>query len=278
MQRVRQQRQIFGLLATLAVLVGAAAALITGLPVGAAQPQAVILRVGASPVPHAEILNFVAPALAKQGIQLKVIEFTDYVRPNLALADGELDANYFQHIPYLEDFASKRRLNITWVAKIHIEPMGVYSRKVKSLKDLPTGAQIGIPNDPTNGGRALLLLQQAGLIKLRKDAGITATPFDIIENPKRLRIVELEAAQLPRALDDLHAAVINTNFALEAGLVPTRDALFIEDANSPYANVIAVRTADKNNPAIQKLVQALQTPEVRQFILEKYKGAVVPVF
>lgn len=277
MQIVRQRKAISGLIAVLAVvLVAVAAGLVANIPAGAAQP--VVLTVGASPVPHAEILNFVAPILAKQGIQLKVIEFTDYVRPNLALADGELDANYFQHIPYLENFAAERRLDITWVAKIHIEPMGVYSRKVKSLKDLPSGAQIGIPNDPTNGGRALLLLQQAGLIKLRKDAGIKATVFDIVENPKKLRIVELEAPQLPRALDDLHAAVINTNFALEAGLVPAKDALVIEDANSPYSNVIAVRTKDKNDPAIQKLVQALQTPEVRQFILEKYKGAVVPVF
>jgi D-methionine transport system substrate-binding protein len=237
-----------------------------------------VLKVGASPVPHAEILNVVKPILAKDGINLQIIEFTDYVRPNLALADRELDANFFQHVPYLETFSTERRLNLTWVAKVHVEPMGVYSRKVKDLKSLKNGALIGIPNDPTNGGRALLLIQKAGLIKLKAGSGLSATVFDIVGNPKNLKFRELEAAQLPRSLPDLDAAVINTNFALEAKLDPLKDAILIEGADSPYANVLAVRNADKNNADIAKLAKALQSSAVREFIRSKYKGAVVPAF
>jgi len=235
-------------------------------------------KVGATPVPHAEILNVVKPILAKEGIDLQIIEFTDYVRPNLALSDRELDANFFQHIPYLETFSSERRLNLTWVAKVHVEPMGVYSRKVKDLKSLKNGALIGIPNDPTNGGRALLLIEKAGLITLKPNAGLAATVFDIADNPKKLRFQELEAAQLPRALPDLDAAVINTNFALEAKLDPLKDAIIIEGSDSPYANVLAVRNADKNNADIAKLAKALQSSTVRDFIRTQYKGAVVPAF
>lgn len=266
------------LAAGLSVALAAGLAVAAGRAPTAAAAARTVLKVGATAVPHAEILNFVKPLLATEGIDLQIIEFQDYVQPNLALADGELDANYFQHIPYLETFSKDHHLDLTYIAKIHIEPMGVYSRKIKDLKQLRDGAQIGIPNDPTNGGRALLLLQAAGLIKLRAGAGISATPFDIASNPKHLVIRELEAAQLPRALPDLDAAVINTNYALQAGLVPTKDALVIENAQSPYVNVLAVRTRDKNNPALLKLAAALQRPEVRQFILEKYKGAVVPVF
>ena len=237
-----------------------------------------VLKVGATPVPHAEILNVVKPILAKEGIELQIIEFTDYVRPNLALADRELDANFFQHIPYLETFSSERRLNLTWVAKVHIEPMGVYSHKVKDLKSLKNGAVIGIPNDPTNGGRALLLIEKAGLITLKPGVGLTATIYDIADNPNKLRFQELEAAQLPRALPDLDAAVINTNFALEAKLDPLKDAIFIEGSDSPYANVLAVRSADKNNADIAKLAKALQSSAVRDFIRTRYQGAVVPAF
>ncbi|HHY46663.1 MAG TPA: MetQ/NlpA family ABC transporter substrate-binding protein [Firmicutes bacterium] len=240
--------------------------------------SATTIKVGATPVPHAEILEVVKPVLEKQGINLVIIEFTDYVRPNLALADGELDANYFQHIPYLEDFSKEHKLDLTWIAKVHIEPMGIYSKKVKSLADLKNGAWIGIPNDTTNGGRALLLLQTAGIIELKKGVGATGTPFDIVKNPKNVRIKELEAAQLPRALNDLDAAVINGNFAIEAGFVPTRDALALEGAESPYVNVLAVRTEDKDNPALKKLASALRSKEVKDFILEKYSGGVVPVF
>ncbi|MGI6543101.1 MAG: MetQ/NlpA family ABC transporter substrate-binding protein [Limnochordia bacterium] len=239
---------------------------------------ATVLKVGATPVPHAEILNFVKPTLAKQGITLQVVEFTDYVLPNLALADKDLDANFFQHIPYLETFTADRRLNLIWVAKIHIEPMGAYSRRVKSLAELKNNAVVAIPNDPTNGGRALLLLEKAGLLKLRAGVGLKATVFDIVDNPKRLRISELEAAQLPRVLPDVDLAIINTNYALEANLVPSRDALIIEGGESPYANVLVVRPESKDNPAIKALINALQAPEVRQFIETTYKGAVVPAF
>jgi D-methionine transport system substrate-binding protein len=236
------------------------------------------LKVGATPVPHSEILEIAKPILKDKGILLEVIEFTDYVTPNLALNDGDIDANYFQHIPYLEEFASARRLDITYIASVHIEPMGAYSKKVKDLDDLKNKAKVGIPNDPTNGGRALLLLQRAGIIELDDKAGITATKYDIISNPKNLQIIELEAAQLPRSLEDLDLAVINSNYALEAGLVATRDALIIEDANSPYVNVLAVRTKDKDRAALRELAKVLTSEPVAEFIKEKYPGSVVPAF
>ena len=245
---------------------------------GAAAAPAVKLKVGATPVPHAEILEVVKPMLSAKGIALEIIEFTDYVTPNLALNDGDIDANFFQHVPYLESFAKDRRLAITYLAKVHIEPMGAYSRRVRSIKDLPVRAKIGIPNDPTNGGRALLLLQKAGLITLNPKAGIDASVFDITGNPKNLQIVELDAAQLPRSLDDLDLAIINSNFALEAKLVPARDALVIEASDSPYANVLAVRNSNKTNAALRELAQALTSKEVADFIVKKYKGSVVPAF
>lgn len=230
-------------------------------------------------MPHAQILNVVKPLLEKEGITLEIVEFTDYVQPNLKLAEKELDANYFQHIPYLEDFSKEHNLDLTYIAKVHIEPMGIYSQKIKNLSELKEGATIAIPNDATNGGRALLLLQSAGVIKLKPDAGIKATVNDIVENPKKkLKISELEAATLPRVLSDVDAAVINTNYALEAGLIPTKDALFIESANSPYVNVLVVRKGDESRPELKKLAEALNSPEVKKFIEETYKGAVVPAF
>jgi len=238
----------------------------------------ITIKVGATPVPHAEILNVVKPILEKKGIRLEIVEFTDYVQPNLKLADKELDANFFQHIPYLEDFSKEHHLNLTYIAKVHIEPMGIYSQKVKKLSQLKQGATIAIPNDATNGGRALLLLQSAGLIKLKPNAGIKAKVSDIIKNPKKIKIVELEAATLPRILPDVDAAVINTNYALEAKLVPTKDALFIENANSPYVNVLAVRKGDESRPELKELAKALNSPEVKKFINKKYQGAVVPAF
>lgn len=237
----------------------------------------VVVKVGATPVPHAELLNFVKPQLAKEGVDLQVVEFTDYVKPNLSLSDKELDANFFQHIPYLEKFAKERNLKLMVLDKIHIEPMGVYSRKIKDLKELPEGAKVGIPNDPTNGGRSLVLLEKAGLLKLKAGAGISATPKDIAENPKKLQVIEVEAAALPRALDDTTISVINSNFAMEAKLNPVKDSLFIEK-DSPYANIIAVRAGDEKRPELQKLAKALKTPEVKKFIEDKYKGAVVPAF
>lgn len=248
---------------------------------GAASSEAVAptkLKVGATPVPHAEILELVKPILEDEGILLEVIEFTDYVTPNLALNDGDIDANYFQHIPYLEEFSEDRGLDVTYIARVHIEPMGAYSKKVEDLNDLKNKAKVGIPSDPTNGGRALLLLQRAGIIKLDDTAGITATKYDIISNPKNIQVIELEAAQLPRSLEDLDLAVINSNYALEAGLVSTRDALIIEDENSPYVNVLAVRTKDMDNAALRELAKALTSDAVAEFIREKYPGSVVPAF
>lgn len=237
-----------------------------------------VIKVGATPVPHAEILEVIKDDLAKEGIKLEIIEFTDYVQPNLALASGEIDANYFQHIPYLEKFSEDHNLDLTYIAKVHIEPMGIYSTRYKELTELPDGAEIAIPNDPTNGGRALLLLEQAGLIQLQAGVGIKATVEDIVENPGHVQIHELEAATLPRVLQDVDAAVINTNYALEADLVPTRDALYIENSSSPYANVLAVRGDDTDTEALLKLADYLRSEEVKEFINNKYEGAVIPVF
>lgn len=238
----------------------------------------VVLKVGATPVPHAEILNEIKPLLAKDGIDLQIIEFTDYVKPNLSLNDKEIDANFFQHEPYLKKFAADRKLDLENLVAVHIEPMGVYSKKLKDIKSVPDGAKVAIPNDPTNGGRALNILAKAGLIKLKDGVGISATVGDIVENPKNLKITEAEAAMLPRTLDDVDLAVINSNFAMEAKLNPTKDALFIEPKDSPYANIVAVRKGDENRKEIQALKKALTSPEVKKFIEEKYKGAVIPAF
>lgn len=234
--------------------------------------------VGASPVPHAEILNAAAPLLAEKGITLKVIEFNDYVQPNLALDQGDLDANFFQHQPYLDTFNADAGTKIVSLVGIHIEPLGVYSLKLNSLDELKDRAQIAIPNDPTNGGRALLLLEAAGLIEVDPRTGVQPTVFDITSNPKRLRFVELEAAQLSRALPDVDAAVINGNYALLAELVPTEDALFLEGSQSPYVNILAVREGETGNPALQALADVLTSDHIREFILETYGGSVVPVF
>lgn len=243
-----------------------------------ASASAGTLRVGASPVPHAEILEFVKPTLAKQGVNLVIREFSDYVQPNLALADGSIDVNFFQHLPYLNSFQKDRPLGIVAGAKVHVEPIGVYSRRAQKLSDLKAGATIAIPNDPSNSGRALKLLERAGLIRLKAGVGVSATVLDITANVKRLRFRELEAAQLPRALGDVDAAVINTNYALDAGLNPLKDALLLEDKRSPYANLLAAKPATLKNPDYLKLVKALQSPEVKAFILKKYSGAVVPAF
>jgi D-methionine transport system substrate-binding protein len=238
----------------------------------------VVLKIGATPVPHAEILNEIKPVLAKEGVDLQVIEFTDYVKPNLSLNDKEIDANFFQHEPYLKKFMADRKLNLVSLVAVEIEPMGVYSKKLKDIKAVGDGAKVAIPNDPTNGGRALNILAKAGLIKLKDGVGISGTVNDIVENPKNIKITEAEAAMLPRTLDDVDLAVINSNFAMEAKLNPTKDALFIEPKDSPYANVVAVRKGDENRPEIQKLKKALTSPEVKKFIENKYKGAIVPAF
>ena len=235
------------------------------------------ITVGAPPVPHADILKFITPALKKDGVELKVIEFSDYVKPNMALSDKELDANFFQHKPYLDSFAKERGLKLSVLCAVHIEPMGVYSRKHKDIKGLPEGAKVAIPNDPTNGGRALRVLADAGFFQLKDGVGINGTPADISSNPKNIKVIEMEAAVLPRALDDVDYAVINSNFALGVNLNPAKDSLFTESKDSPYANIVAIRTGD-DREAIKKLSAALQSPEVRDFILKNYKGSVLPAF
>ena len=240
--------------------------------------QAETLSVAATPVPHAELLEFVKPMLAKQGVELKVRVFTDYVQPNLQVQQKNLDANFFQHQPYLDEFSASRKTELVSVVGVHVEPFGAYSSKIKNLSELPQGATVAIPNDATNGGRALLLLQKAGVIKLKDGAGITATVKDIAENPKAIKVRELEAATLPRVLAQVDLALINTNYALEAGLNPTKDALVIEGADSPYVNILVTTAEKKDNADLQKLAKALHTPEVKKFIADQYKGAVVPAF
>lgn len=235
-----------------------------------------VIKVGATPVPHAEILEVVKPLLAKEGYTLEIKEFNDYVLPNTALADKEIDANFFQHVPYLQKMNQEKNLKLDYTVKVHLEPMGVYSSKIKDLKELKEKAVIAIPNDPTNGARALRVLESAGLIKLK--AGELVSKLDITENPKKLDIKELDAPQLPRTLQDVDAAVINTNFAVEAKLNPMKDALAIESKDSPYANVLAVRAEDKDKPYIKALSKALTSPEVKKFIEEKYNGSILPSF
>ena len=236
------------------------------------------LTVAATPVPHAEILEFVKPALAKEGVDLKVKVFTDYVQPNVQVAEKRLDANFFQHQPYLDEFNKTKGTKLVSVAGVHVEPLGAYSSKYKQLSELPGGATVVIPNDATNGGRALLLLDKAGLIKLKDSNSILATVKDITENPKDLKFRELEAATIPRVLTQVDLAMINTNYALEAKLDPSKDALVIEGKDSPYVNILVARPDDKDSDAMKKLIAALHSPQVKQFIIEKYKGAIVPAF
>jgi len=240
--------------------------------------QAEPLSVAATPVPHAELLEFVKPALAKEGVELDIKVFTDYVQPNVQVSDGQLDANFFQHQPYLDSFNTEHKTKLVTVGQVHVEPFGAYSSKIKNINELKEGAQVALPNDPSNGARALLLLQAQGLIKLKDPTNILATARDVVDNPKKLRFRELEAATLPRVLPDVDMALINTNYALEAGLNPVNDALFIEGENSPYANIVVTTEDKKDNAAVQKLVKALQTEEVRNFIKDKYKGSIVPAF
>ncbi len=245
----------------------------------AANKSEVTLKIGATPVPHAELLEQIKPDLKDQGINLEIIEFNDYVQPNIALNDKELDANFFQHEPYLNDFIKEHTdVKLTNAGGVHVEPMGIYSKKITKLDDIAEGASVSIPNDPTNGGRALLLLQKAGLIELKEGANETATVQDIAENPWNLVIQEVEAAQLPRTLEDVDISIINTNFAMNADLNPMSDALFIEDKTSPYVNIIAVRAGDENRDEIKKLLTTLKTDKVKKFIEDKYKGAIVPAF
>lgn len=243
-----------------------------------AAPQMTKLVVGATAKPHAEILEVVKPLLAKENVDLEIKVFTDYVLLNPSLKDGQIDANFFQHIPYLDDYNAKNKADLVWTVKVHNEPMGVYSKRIKSLDELPDGAKVGIPNDATNGGRALMVLDQAKVIKLKEGVGVTATEKDIVENPKNIEITQMDAAMLPRTLEDASICVINSNYALEAKLNPTTDAIFSEPKDSPFANVLAVRPADKDKEAIVKLGKALQSPEVKKFLEDNYAGSCVPSF
>ncbi len=240
--------------------------------------ETTVLNVAASATPHAEILEQCVPILAEQGIDLQVHVYDDYVVPNTAVEEGEEDANYFQHVPYLDEFNASNGTHLVSVAGVHIEPMGIYAGKTTSLDALTDGAQIAVPNDPTNEGRALLLLQSQGLIKLKDNAGLSATPNDIVENPKNLSFVELEAAMLPNSIDDVDLSVINSNYALQAGLNPTSDSLALESSDSPYVNVLVVKEGNEENPAVLALVDALHSDTIRNFITETYDGAVVPAF
>ena len=253
-------------------------ALLIGLTAGCGSNADNKLVVGATAKPHAEILEVVQPVLEKEGIDLEIKEFTDYVLLNPALNDGEIDANFFQHIQYLEEYNEKNKQDLVWTVKVHSEPMGVYSKNFKKVEDLPDGATVGIPNDTTNGGRALMLLEKSGIIKLKEGAGLAATDRDIAVNPKKLKIQMMDAAMLGRSLEDLDACVINSNYALEVNLNPVKDSIFMEDKDSPYANVLVVRAEDKDKEAIKKLGEALQSPEIKQFLEEKYKGNCVPAF
>lgn len=248
------------------------------LTVMAATPVAAqdkVYKVGVTAGPHAQIMEYVKGIAAKRGLNIDVVEFSDYVQPNAALAAGDLDANSYQHLPYLEAQIKDRGYKISSVAYTITFPMGVYSTKVKNLADLKKGARVGIPNDPTNGGRALLLLESQGILKLDPKAGLKATPLDITENPKNLKIVELDAAQLPRSLSDLDAAAINGNYAQSAGMNPVTDAIAIESPQGPYANIIAVRTEDKDAPWVQTLIESYHTPEVKEFVETTFKDSVI---
>jgi D-methionine transport system substrate-binding protein len=239
-----------------------------------------VLKVAASAIPQAELLEFVKPVLKAEGVDLQVRVFTDYVQPNLQVAEKQLDANFFQHRPYLDAFNVAHGTNLVAVegSQVHIEPFAAYSSKIRKVADLPMGAQVAIPNDPSNCGRALALLQKQGLISLKEPGNILATARDVVSNPRKLRIRELEAATLPRALADVDLALINTNYALAAGLNPIRDALFSESGDSPYANLVVARPDNVHAPALAKLVAALRSAATRSFIETHYHGAIIAAF
>ena len=233
------------------------------------------IKVGVSPGEHAEIMEEVDKVAEPMGLNIEVVEFSDYVIPNTALADGDIQANSFQHRPYLENQIKDRGFELVEIGTTITTPMGIYSDKLESLEALPDGAKVGIPNDPTNGGRALLILQDLGLLTLAEGTGLVPTPLDITENPKNLEFLELDAAQLPRSLADTDASIINTNYALAAGLNPNKDTIGLEKADSPYVNIIVVRKGDEDQDWAKKLVEAYHSAEVKAFIDEKYEGSVL---
>lgn len=268
-------KKVFSLLLCAALLVGAFA----GCSGGADDKT---LKVGASITPHGEILKYCIPLLEEKGYTLTVVEFEDYVIPNQNVESGDLDANFFQHKPYMDNFNEENGTHLVSVAGIHYEPFGVYPGKTKSLEDLPDGGTIAVPNDGTNEARALILLEEQGLIKLKEDAGFNATVVDIVENPKNLTIQELAAPQLPRSLPDVDLAVINGNYALQAGLNANDDALVTEDKESEaaktYTNILCVREGHENDAKIKALIEVLQSDDVRKYIEDTYQGAVIPMF
>ncbi len=235
-----------------------------------------LIKIGATPVPHSEILEVVKPLLKEKGYDLQIVEFTDYVTPNIAVDEGELDANFFQHEPYLKEFNKNKNTSLVKTVNVHLEPMGLYSKKIKSLDELEEGATIAVPNDPTNESRALEILVKQGLLKF-KDVEFK-TALDIIKNPKKLKVKELDAPQLPRVLDEVDAAIINTNYALVANLNPLKDALVIESKDSPYANILVVKKGNENKEYIKALNEVLNSKEVKTFILQKYKGSIIEAF
>jgi D-methionine transport system substrate-binding protein len=245
---------------------------------GAADNGTQTLTVAATAIPHAEILKQVKPLLTKEGVDLQVKVFADYVQPNSQVVEKSVDLNYFQTKPYLDAFNREHGTNLVVITGVHIEPFGAYSRKYKSIDQLPDGASVTIPNDPSNNSRALLLLAKHGLISLKDPTNEMSTLKDITANPKHLQFRQLEAAMLPRTLDEVDLALINTNYALAAGLNPTKDALLIEDKNSPYVNYLVGRPDNQNDPRVQKLAKALNSPEIKAFIEQKYQGAVLPAF
>lgn len=237
-----------------------------------------LIRVGVTAGPHAQIAEVAKKVAERDGLKVQIVEFQDYIQPNAALDSGDLQANSYQHLPFLQSQIQARGYKLVPVAETVTFPMGFYSKKYKSLAELPDGARIGIQNDLSNSGRALALLAKYGTIKLKAGAGVTATPLDVIDNPKHLQFLQIDAAQLPRSLDDLAASAINTNYAVQANLVPTRDAIAIEDAKSPYANLLVVRAQDKDKPWVAKLVKAFQSPEVKQLVESSFSGSLVPAF
>lgn len=235
-----------------------------------------VIKIGATPVPHVEILEAVKPLLKAKGYDLEIVEFTDYVTPNIAVNEGELDANFFQHLPYLEEFNKNKNTDLVKTVNVHLEPMGLYSHKIKALGELADGATIAVPNDPTNESRALDILVKEGLLKFKEVD--FKTVVDITENPKNLKIKELDAPQLPRVLDEVDAAIINTNYALSANLNPLKDAIIIESKDSPYANIVVVKKGNENKDSIKALNEVINSEEIRTFIKEKYQGSIVEAF
>ncbi|MCZ8313739.1 MetQ/NlpA family ABC transporter substrate-binding protein [Phreatobacter sp.] len=258
-----------------ALLAGTAAGLIAAPALVRAQARTP-LRVGVTAGPHAQILEAVKPVAAARGLDLRIVEFSDFILPNAALAAGDLDLNSYQHKPFLDQQNADRKYGLVGVGFTVNFPIGVYSKRHKSFAEVPAGAQVSIPNDPTNGARALLLFRDKGLITLKDGVGLRPTVADIVHNEKRLRFIELEAAQTARSLDDVAAAVINTNFALSVGLNPGRDAILREDPKGPYVNLIAVRDADKDKPWVKPFVESYQSAEVKAFIERTFQGSVLP--